>query len=321
MAEFRFRPMLAAAIETEEDYLKLQYPMYASPKLDGIRCVTHPILGPVSRSLKPIPNDYIREYLAHPMLKYLDGEIVVGPGNAPDVFNKTQSAVMTRSGTPDFTFLVFDHIGTGNLPCPYSLRMHDAEEAVRLYTQWHNDKNPDQPSRIQYLMQERIETRHELDYWEEICCSSGYEGLMLRIAGGRYKYNRSTLREGLLLKLKRFVDAEAEIIGWEPLMSNNNIPYLDERGYQKRSYHQDGKKADATRIGAFIGRVTSGQFTGEVVKCGSGLDDDNRLRFRKLVGADGDPGAMKGKIFTFKFQPHGSKDKPRAPIWKGLRHD
>jgi len=56
------RPMLAVAIKDLDD---LDYPLYVSPKLDGIRCLIHPELGPVSRKFKPIPNDHIRVSLGY----------------------------------------------------------------------------------------------------------------------------------------------------------------------------------------------------------------------------------------------------------------
>ncbi len=46
-----FRPLLAATIENNEQLGALAYPMIASPKVDGIRIVVHPALGPVTRSL------------------------------------------------------------------------------------------------------------------------------------------------------------------------------------------------------------------------------------------------------------------------------
>ena len=38
----------------------------------------------------------------------LDGEIIVGPATAEDVYRVTNSAVMSRDGEPDFTYWLFD---------------------------------------------------------------------------------------------------------------------------------------------------------------------------------------------------------------------
>ena len=58
---------------------------------------------------------------------------------------------------------------------------------------------------------------HEAEYLQK-----GYEGVMLRLPNAAYKQNRSTLREAGLVKVKRFNDHEAVIIGWERLYRNHN---------------------------------------------------------------------------------------------------
>src|SRR5688572_14503491 len=112
-----FKPMLAATIK---DIKELTFPLLASPKLDGIRCV---ILNgkAVTRNLKPIPNDFIRNFLeSHPELDGLDGELMLNDPPAPKKieieegeggldFNHVQSAVMSSDGEPDFYYAVFDY--------------------------------------------------------------------------------------------------------------------------------------------------------------------------------------------------------------------
>lgn len=301
----KFRPNLAA--ETSDyDWDKLVYPVYVSPKIDGIRCVTHPALGPVSRSLKPIPNRYIRQYLAWPQSKWLDGEIVIGEANAPDVFNKSQSGVMTQDGEPDFTYWVFDNFEAGHR-CGFGIRYADAERVIL---------NAPEQTRVKLLPHNMVESYDELLFNEELYISQGYEGLMIRSPGGLYKFGRSTLREQGLLKMKRFLDAEAIIVGWEPLLRNNNEAVIDALGLQKRGYSQDGKVADDSRVGKFIVRGDPmGKWADVTFSVGSGLDDSSRLRYRQEIDS------LMGKVISYKYQPHGSKDAPRTPIFKGLRHD
>lgn len=83
--------------------------MYMSEKLDGIRCVVFDGVG-YSRSLKPIPNTFIQAYFKRhaDFFEGMDGELIVGNKNAPDVFNQSTSGVMRHDGEPDFTFWVFD---------------------------------------------------------------------------------------------------------------------------------------------------------------------------------------------------------------------
>lgn len=103
-----FKPMLAAAVE---DVSALTFPLIASPKLDGIRCIVRNGVA-YSRSNKPIRNRYIQQCVSEYSsdLEGLDGELIVGSPTACDVYRVTNSAVMSADGTPDFKFFVFDRI-------------------------------------------------------------------------------------------------------------------------------------------------------------------------------------------------------------------
>jgi DNA ligase-1 len=309
----RFKPLLAATIETAQDFESLTYPLYGSPKLDGIRVLLHPEHGPITRSMKPVANKWIREYLSDPRLAYLDGEVVVGDPTAPNVFNITQSAVMSHGGTPDFTYIVFDCFAMSNLACPFTTRLADAKNIVDNWNELAADAGT--ISRVQFLEHEKLDNAAEIDAFEQAYLEQGYEGMMLRKPSGKYKHNRSTLKEQILMKLKRFEDAEARITGWEPLYRNQNEAFTDERGYQKRSAHQAGKVADDTLVGKLHLRGVGGRWDGVGFACGSGLDDDERRKLRKMA----EDGTLLGRLVTYKYQPHGSKDAPRAPIYKGLR--
>jgi DNA ligase-1 len=305
----KFKPLLAATLETEEDFAKLQYPVYCSPKLDGIRVLCHPELGPVTRSLKPIPNKYIREYLSNKAFRCLDGEIIVGDWNSPNVFNRTQSAVMTQDGCPDFTYYVFDSFALSN-QCPFSVRMTDAMMQVQVAEACTNSV-----VRVQWLDQAFIEDRMGLDVYEQLQLEDGFEGIMVRSPKGHYKYNRSTLREQILLKVKRFRDAEAKVISWEPLMRNHNTAFVDERGYQKRSSHIENKVADTDRVGKLNVIGINGEWEGVTFDIGSGFDDATRLWMVEYFDKQ-----VKGATLTYKYLPYGSKDAPRHPIFKGFRN-
>ena len=89
------QPLLAKKAE----YDKIQYPVLATPKLDGIRCLMVEGVA-MSRTMKPIPNQFVQEELAG--LNGLDGELMV-KGD----FNAVSSAIMSRDGEPDFFFHVF----------------------------------------------------------------------------------------------------------------------------------------------------------------------------------------------------------------------
>ena len=309
----KFRPNLAATTD-DYDWSKLQYPVLVSPKLDGIRCVTHPTMGPVSRSLKPIKNDEVRTYLANPMLRWLDGELTVGPYNAPDVFSQSQSGVMSVGGNPNWTYWVFDDFEAGHM-CGFGIRLEDAMRVVGTHQIASDDYN-----HVRMLPHMRVDNYEELQVAEETALAEGFEGLMIRSLSGKYKFGRSTTREGGLLKMKRFEDDEAQITDWSPLELNTNDPVFDAMGLQKRGYSKEGKVIDDSRVGRFFCRGVEGsRWAGVGFWIGSGLDDDTRRALREAIRSGVD--SPIGRKISYKYQAHGSKDAPRTPIWKGFRGD
>lgn len=284
------RPLLAATL-TSDDFPNLRYPLLGSPKLDGIRVRVDPVLGAVSRAHKPLPNKYLQRIVKEcPEWAYLDGEMVVEDPTDPKCFNRTQSALMSEDGEPDFRYWIFDWWGEPNL-----LFMERLEKI----------RGVDSNFLIKVTQVHLAAEAHLLEF-EELYISQGYEGMMLRSPEGKYKFGRSTLKEQILMKLKRFEDSEAVIIGFEPLEHNENEPTQDQLGYTKRSTHKANKVA-TDKVGNLI--VKSDEF-GEF-SIGSGFDDNLRKELWNCMG----------KTVTFKYQKQGMKDKPRFPIFKGFRGD
>ena len=89
-----FKPLLA---EKCLDINQVLFPVYASPKLDGIRNVIYHRAA-LTRSLKPIPNHHVREFLESyaNTIDGLDGELIVGQDNAPDVYTKSIKGIMAH---------------------------------------------------------------------------------------------------------------------------------------------------------------------------------------------------------------------------------
>lgn len=208
------KPLLA----TKADYGKIQYPVLATPKLDGIRCLMVDGVA-MSRSMKPIPNDYVRKQLEG--LHGLDGELMVNGD-----FNEVQSGIMKKSGEPDFTYHVFDSFTEVG---GYLTRISDLED-VSIF----GDDGYDFPTEIEIVVPVAIYTEEQLDAYLEVCLDYGYEGVMIRDPNGKYKHGRSTVKEGILLKIKRFFDDEAILIDVIEKMHNANGLDQDEFGYAKR---------------------------------------------------------------------------------------
>lgn len=306
-----FAPMLSAKIDTSDqssvdrDLSKLSYPLIGSPKVDGIRVLIHPNLGPVTRKLKTVPNKFIYTSLYTSELYGLDGEIIVGNDTEEQVFNSSQSGVMTQDGQPNFTYLVFDSFTHPTLT--YRARMAEASHRVAESAELGF-------KHIQLLPWAELTSPKEVLEYEEVCLSKGYEGVMLRHPNQVYKHNRSTLKQQHLIKLKRTADAEATIVGFEPRYRNKNEATRDNLGYARHSDHKAGMVAEET-LGAFLcAPDPSSGFTAEF-SIGSGLDDNLRNDFW------GRRDELLGKHVSFKYQACGSLDRPRFPIFKGLRGD
>lgn len=299
MAKYpEFRPLLAATIDDNDQLEKLPYPMVASPKVDGIRVICHPIHGPVTRSLKPLRNTFVRGALQRPEFVGFDGECVVGHLSQGDVFNRT-TAVMAEGGHPDFTYWVFDDIGAQIFG--YVSRLVFVEERMR---------TGNAPACVQKLPHRIVGNAEDVREAEQLWLSQGFEGIMLRRHDGRYKYGRSTLKEGILLKLKRFKDAEAIVIGFNQYESNQNPQTRDHLGYATRSAHKDGKRL-LEALGSLQVRDLSGRFTEFAI--GSGFDSSQRTDFWSRREE------LLGRTVTYKFQECGVVEAPRFPIFLRFR--
>lgn len=291
------KPLLAYTVESIET---VAFPVLASPKLDGIRCLL--INGvPVSRTLKPIPNAHVRLQLSG--LSFLDGELICGPATDPECFNRTTSAIMSRDGTPDFTFRAFDAFGGELDSAPFSERLEWAHVEAR---QAALDFRPVVP--VHHVL---IECAEQLAAYEAEQVALGYEGVMIRDPNGLYKQGRSTAREGILGKVKRFADAEAEIIGVEELFRNGNAAEINALGYTERSTAAAGM-VPADTLGALIVRAEG--FT-DPFKLGTGYTAAQRAELW------GKRDSIIGATVKFKHQPAGAKDAPRFPVWLGFRLD
>jgi len=300
------KPMLATEVKSknpkgmnyEPDLEALDWPMIATPKVDGIRCL-NPDGRILSRSFKPIPNHHIRTTLEGCLPVGADGELF-----SSNSFQKVTSDVMSHNGEPEFTFQMFDYVPDGNLETPY------VERLERMMA-WYRQTAPEVNGIIKILPFKVIESAEELRAYERRVLADGFEGVILRTPESPYKCGRSTWKERYLLKLKIFLDSEAEVIGMEEQLSNQNTLEKNEFGQAKRSGKKAGKVL-AGRLGKFLARDVH---SGVEFKCGSGQGLTMELR-QEIWDNQQD---YMGKIFKYKYQPHGVKELPRIPIWLGFR--
>ena len=169
-----------------------------------------------------------------------------------------------------------------------------------------------------------VTTPEELWAYEAKCIAKGYEGIILRHPLAAYKNGRSTINQFGMVKVKRFADSEAIVVGFEELMHNANPHETSELGYTVHSSHKANQMPMA-KLGALVCRTLHPLEVGTpgnshiipqdtTFRIGTGFSDSNRIYIwanrPRYVGC----------IAKFKFLPIGSDEKPRHPVMLGWRH-
>lgn len=296
------KPMLATNVE---DFDALKFPKLASAKLDGIRGTMHD--GTVrSRSLKDIPNKFVQEKFKG-LVDGIDGEFIVGAAN-DDPYKRTVSVVMSDDKpADDVRFFAFDIQGRAG--SRYASRYQELENMYGENGSFEND------GRVVVVPHIVVNNLDELLTFEKFVLEAGYEGVMLNDPNAFYKHGRASEKSAELLKVKRFVDAEARVLGCEPEMENQNVATTNELGRTARSSAKDGKVAKDT-LGVFNVRSINGRFDTILhdVAVSSLCHED-----RKKLWQEYKQGGVIGRILTYKYFEPGSDEKPRHPIFKGWR--
>jgi DNA ligase-1 len=291
------RPMKGEELELNEESARTynQFPVYGTPKFDGIRAVQGDNRT-LSSSFKDIPNLHIQEQMKV-LPPGVDGELILDN----TTFSNISSAVMSSDGKPNFVFCAFDYVST-SLNEPYLERIKKLE-ALSL------------PTFCRKVIPTKINSFEELVAYEQLCLDQGYEGIMIRSPDGPYKCGKATVKQGWLLKVKRFKDSECKIIGFEEQQENTNEKTVDELGKSKRSKHQAGMVGKGTLGKFLVEEIGDTHWKGKTFAIGTG--DGLTAELRQQIWDNRD--SYVGKIIVYKYQMHGTKDLPRLPIWKGFR--
>lgn len=195
-------------------------------------------------------------------------------------------------GEPDFTFWVFDKYYFGG----YVSRIGKIPTEL--------------PDRVQFLPSILVDNEDEVNKYESEFLAIGAEGVMLRDPDGIYKCGRSGTKNPELQKVKRFVDNEFEIIGFEPKYENHNVAKTNELGRTERSTAKDGLVA-VELMGALTLKTTDGQ----VFSCGSGFNDQLRVQLWQQRDS------LIGQLAKVKYFDAGTGYKtPRFPVFIAIRH-
>jgi DNA ligase-1 len=154
----------------------------------------------------------------------------------------------------------------------------------------------------------------DLEKAEAFFLEAGFEGLMYRDPDGIYKHGRSSEREQILLKVKRFKDAEATIVACYEEQENQNESFKNELGRTARSSAKAGKTGKGQLGGFHCVGVAGGEYAGvEFDVSSSSITHD--LRRAYWAGRDN----YLGKLIVYKYFPTGGDTRPRHPVFKGFR--
>lgn len=272
--------LLAGTLESLGD---LKFPCLATPKVDGIRAVVRGATV-VSRTLKPIRNERMRALLAQLLPEGADGEILAG-----GTFQDCTSEVMTmHTATYDkpFTFYWFDLFDSAEPTKPYTERVR----AMQAHVAARPDVLRHPQARVVLLLPVEVRDEAGVLAFQEEALRAGHEGVMLRRPDGRYKQGRSTVREGILLKLKKFRDAEGTVVGCTAAKKAGS-----KQAAELGSLEVEG--ADGARFGV-----------------GTGFTAEMRRELWETRGT------LVGRTVKFKYFEIGAKDAPRFPVFLGFRH-
>lgn len=297
--------MLAASMENSKgepmEFKDLTYPLGASIKLDGIRCLR--VGGQtLSRSFKQIPNKYIQKRMNEISIDCLDGELVTYNADGTcRTFNEVQGDVMREDGEPNFRFEIFDYV-EAELDRAYYKRISDLTCIAGQL-----------PSFCTLVIPSIINNEAELLAFEEKAIADGHEGIMTRNLQGGYKCGRATFKSQDLIKIKRFVDSEAIILGFEEKLRNENEAETDELGHTKRSSAKAGLVPAGTLGTLLVRDIKDGREFGIGTYKGLKKEDlqeiwDNQSKYL-------------GKIIKYQYQFVGTKDLPRIPSFQGFRDE
>ncbi|KAL4235333.1 hypothetical protein ACF0H5_006968 [Mactra antiquata] len=134
------------------------------------------------------------------------------------------------------------------------------------------------PGYAKFVVHEKCTGSDHVDKELKRIIDLGGEGLMIREPGSKYERKRSKT----LLKIKKFHEAEALVIGYEPSKSNKDL----------------------------TGALKVQMANGKEFKVGTGLSKKDRKSPPKVE-----------TIITYKFQEYTNSGKPRFPTYVGIRID
>ena len=285
------------------DLSKLDRVMWVMPKIDGVRAL-HFNGAFQSRTLKPFPNTHLMAFDWH-LLAGLDGELVKGSPTSGFSCRDTTSGTSTINGprAQDFTWYIFDCVDPKERSAPYAVRYEIARSRVEML----RDVADFGLSLVPYEIATSVEDvlRLHAQYVDQ-----GYEGSILRDPQGLYKSGRATVSESAFLRLKDFIEEEAEVLEVIEGEVNNNVATINKLGYTERSSHKANKVGNGM-VGSLRCRdLKTGQ---EIMVSAGRLTHEERKYFFENTAK------ILGRIAKYRAMPYGKKSLPRFPTFQCFR--
>jgi len=292
----QFKPMLAP--NEKIDLTQIKYPLLASYKLDGIRCVFKN--GEMlSRSLKPIRNIQLQARFAHLIELSKQGDVLDGEIYGHDLtFQEITHFVMTMD--------------LGDEPIPDGLKFY-------CFDIYNEDKFEKRVEKYNDLLEaedvvvcvDQFEVNNEEDVNEmfETAIECGYEGLILKNPNGDYKCGRGTVKQGLIYKVKPFETFDGKIVSVYERMENLCESKINELGRSQKARHKN-EVASTGIAGGFI--IDYKKVLQKVTLTGD-------EKFRTDIWNNRE--SYVGKWIEFKGMLVGSKDKIRHPNFVRFREE
>ncbi len=320
------RPMLAASLlpsdveHSDEQIYKAmcglkKWPVLASLKMDGIRGLKTDDL--VSRTFKMIPNESVRR---RAMKLPCGFDMELFQHNL--TYDEVESIVMSEKHE-DSDVIDFHILDDFNIDLGYGARLENISHRLDQALQWTD---------VKFNYPELCLNADELMAFFLKCEKENGEGICFRTPNSPYKQGRSTLIEQYLIKLARFTRTEATIYGFEEQMMNLNKEKRNAVGRMDRSKTIAGQMGKGT-LGAFLVKddtihcpycplslphldCTFCKGTGFMAyKVGTGVGLTDRRRQEIWDNRDN----YFGSKIVVKTKKHGTKVKPRSPIYCGFR--
>lgn len=265
-------PMLAYDYKKKKNCIK--FPCYVQPKLDGVRAV-----GVGNRF-------YSRNWIQFPELNHikdemskidteliLDGELYTDDINFEAIVGLVRKANKTPEeveNTKKIYYNVFDCIDK-------KLSFKDRYKKLEKFFAQHNFKY------LRLVKTETCNKEKDIETYLDKYIKEGYEGVIMRNIEGKYEENTRSVQ---LQKLKRFMDAEFKIVGYQTPTS--------------------GKE-----VGCVIWECVTKEGNKFTVRPEGSYDE------RKKLYKEGKKNI--GKLLTVRFQEYTKDKMPRFPVGVSIR--